>query len=75
MGERKKLRVVNWDNESMFVAEFVIKFEIRNFRFVQKINGDYYKLRRNPPHGEDSVSRTINFIVHCFEMNRLLRIH
>lgn len=28
-----------------------------------------------PPHGEDSVSRTINFIVHCFEMDRLLRIH
>lgn len=52
MGERKKLRVVNWDNESMFVAEFVIKFEIRNFRFVQKINGDYYKLI-------DAILRTV----------------
>lgn len=26
MDERKKLRAVNWDNESVFVAEFVIKF-------------------------------------------------
>lgn len=52
MGERKKLRVVNWDNESMFVAEFVIKFEIRNFHFVQKINGDYYKLI-------DAILRTV----------------
>lgn len=52
MGERKKLRVVNWDNESMFVAEFVIKFEIRNFRFAQKINGDYYKLI-------DAILRTV----------------